>query len=618
MRARTPALTLAALGIVYGDIGTSPLYAFREALAAGDGVTVNERTVLGLVSLIFWSLVLVISIKYIGFILRADNHGEGGILALTALVLPSATKRSAATLALVGLFGTALIYGDGIITPSISVLSAVEGFGEAQDGLDPFIIPIAIGILIALFSIQSRGTALVGSIFGPVMLVWFSLLAVLGLSQIVREPSVFRGMWPGYGLSFFAHDPRLGFEALGSVFLVVTGGEALYADLGHFGRRPIVLGWFGLVFPALFLNYAGQGAMLLADPTTADNPFYRMSPEWAIFPVAVCATIATVIASQALISGAASLTMQAVQLDYAPRLRIEHTSGTERGQVYVPFVNWALMCACVGLVITFRTSSHLASAYGIAVTATMMITSVLFFVLARRVWGWSLLRAGTLTVAFLIVDLAFLGANLFKIPSGGWFPLVVAAVLLALMATWRRGRQLVAARFQDGRVPLADFIESLQESPPPRVSGTVVYLHRQVEVTPPGLLSMFRATQVLPESVVVLSVIVEEVPRVPRVRRSVINELEEGIFRVELHYGFMEQPDVPRALADIVHPRFAVHPEITTYVLGIERVIPTPFPGMASWREHLFALLYRNSAPAALHFNLPANRVIEVGQQIEI
>ncbi len=618
MRSRTPALTLAALGIVYGDIGTSPLYAFREALAAGGGLPVNDRTVLGLVSLIFWSLVLVISVKYIGFILNADNHGEGGILALTALILPSATKRSAATLAVVGLFGTALIYGDGIITPSISVLSAVEGFGEAQDGLDPYIIPIAIGVLIALFSIQSRGTGLVGSIFGPIMLIWFSLLAVLGISQIVREPSVFRAIWPGYAFTFFAHNPHLGFVALGSVFLVVTGGEALYADLGHFGRRPIVFGWFGLVFPALFLNYAGQGAMLLADPTTADNPFYRMSPEWAVFPVAICATIATVIASQALISGAASLTMQAVQLDYVPRLRIDHTSQTERGQVYVPFVNWALMIACVGLVLTFRTSSHLASAYGIAVTATMMITSVLFFVLARRVWGWSRLRAGTLTVAFLIVDIAFFGANLFKIPSGGWFPLAVAAVLLVLMMTWRRGRQLVAARFHDGHVPIAEFIDSLKEDPPTRVSGTVVYLHRQLDATPPGLLSMFRATQVLAESVVIVAVIVEEVPRVPRVRRSVIEELEQGIFRVELHYGFMEQPDVPRALADIVHSRLVVVLETTTYVLGIERVIPTPYPGMATWREHLFALLYRNSAPAALHFKLPADRVIEVGQQIEI
>ena len=611
-------MTLAALGIVYGDIGTSPLYAFREALGAGDGLPIDERTILGLVSLIFWSLVLVISVKYIGFILKADNHGEGGILALTALILPSATKRSAAALALVGLFGTALIYGDGIITPSISVLSAVEGFGEAHDGLDPYIIPLAIGVLVALFSIQSRGTALVGSIFGPVMLVWFSLLSVLGISQIAREPSVFRSIWPGYAFSFFAHNPHLGFVALGSVFLVVTGGEALYADLGHFGRRPIVFGWVGIVFPSLFLNYAGQGAMLLADPSTADNPFYRMSPEWAVFPVAICATVATVIASQALISGAASLTMQAVQLDYVPRLRIDHTSPSERGQVYVPFVNWALMLACVALVLTFRTSSHLASAYGIAVTATMMITSVLFFVLARRVWGWSRLRAGSLTAAFLIVDAAFFGANLFKIPSGGWFPLAVAAVLLAVMTTWRRGRQLVATRFHDGRVPVSEFIESLQEHPPVRVPGTVVYLHRQLEATPPALLGMFRATQVLAETVVIVAVIVEEVPRVPRVRRTVIDELDHGIFHVELHYGFMEQPVLPRALTDIIHPKLHIVPETTTYVLGTERVIPTPHPGMATWREHLFALLYRNSAPAALHFGLPADRVIEVGQQVEI
>ena len=616
--ARTAVLTIGALGVVYGDIGTSPLYAFREALGAGGGLTIDERTILGIVSLIFWSLVIVISVKYIGFILSADNHGEGGILALTALVLPGAPKRWAGTVALVGLFGTALIYGDGIITPSISVLSAVEGFGEAHTSFEPFVIPAAAGILVALFSIQHRGTGLVGAIFGPIMVVWFGLLAVLGLAQVAQEPRVLEAAWPGYAAEFCLHSPHAAFLALGSVFLVVTGGEALYADLGHFGRRPIIYGWFTLVFPALLLNYAGQGALLLGHPEKADNPFYLMAPAWGVFPLAICATLATVIASQALISGAASLTMQAVQMDYVPRVRIDHTSLTEQGQIYVPLVNWALMVACVTLVFTFRTSSNLASAYGIAVTATMLITTVLFYILARRSWHWSRLRAGALTCAFVLVDVSFLSANLVKIPSGGWFPLAVALALVVLMTTWRRGRELVARQFRDAHVPLQEFLTSLSKHPPERVPGTIVYLHRDATATPPGLLSMLRATQVLPETIVITSVTFEDAPRVPAARRSEATELGQGVFQVSLRFGFMDQPDVPKALTDMIAPHLVIRPETTTYVLGVERVVPTDKPGMATWREHLFALVYRNAAPAALMFRLPSDRVIEVGQQVEI
>ena len=616
--ARDAALTLGALGIVYGDIGTSPLYAMRESFLAGDGIPVSEANVLGVLSLICWSLTLVITIKYLVFVMRADNHGEGGILALLALLHQYSGRVRVLAVAL-GIFGTALIYGDGMITPAISVLSAVEGFEVAAPGLAPFVIPLAVLILIGLFVVQSRGTGAIGRVFGPVMVVWFALLAGLGIAGIAQEPSVLRALLPSYAVAFFVDNGARGFITLGSVFLVVTGSEALYADMGHFGRRPIAIGWFALVFPALLLNYAGQAATLIGDPTTVENPFYRMAPEWGRFTLAVVATMATVIASQALISGAFSLTVQAIQLDFAPRTRIRHTSAREVGQVYVPAVNWALMVACVGLVIAFKSSGRLAAAYGVAVTTTMVITTVLFYLVATRRWRWRRGIALPLAGAFLVVDGAFFAANLFKIPSGGWFPLFVGVLLFTLMTTWRRGRELVAERLRGGAVPLDTFLESIRRDPPPRVPGTMIFLHRRPLAVPPALLAMLRTTHALAAQIVMVAVVTDdEAALVPPAGRADVTDLGDGFWQVTLRYGFFEQPDVPLALGNIVSGAFGFAPDAVTYVLGIERVVPTPREGMAAWREAVFATLSRNAEPAALYFGLPAERVIEVGMQVEL
>jgi KUP system potassium uptake protein len=463
-------LTLGALGVVYGDIGTSPLYSVRESFGEHHHIVATEANVLGLLSLITWSLIMVISVKYLVFVLRADNEGEGGILALTSLATPKGnpTQRRWA-LILIGLFGTALLYGDGIITPAISVLSAVEGIEVAQPSISDLVIPITVGIIIGVFAIQSRGTAAVGKLFGPVMVVWFAVLAVLGVSHLFDAPRVFEAVNPVHGLQFFADNGWTGYLVLGSVFLVVTGGEALYADMGHFGRSPIRLGWFSIVLPALLLTYYGQGALLLNDPTAVENPFYNMAPDWFVLPLTALATLATVIASQALISGAFSLTMQAIQLDYVPRMRISHTSEDQMGQIYLSTVNWALMISCIALVLAFRSSSNLAAAYGVAVTMTMFITTVLFYVVARDRWNWRKRKALLVCAPFLIMDLAFLGANLVKIPDGGWLPLVVGAAIFGLMTTWRTGRVLVGKRLRQGELPLATFIKSLGKQEVTRV-----------------------------------------------------------------------------------------------------------------------------------------------------
>ena len=532
---------VAALGIVFGDIGTSPLYALREAFLAHEGLEVNQPNVLGILSLIFWSLVIIISVKYLVLVMRADNDGEGGILALTALVVPrrGATARPRRrVLILVGLFGTALLYGDGMITPAISVLSAVEGVGVATPVLEPYVIPIAVVILIGLFSIQRRGTGKIGSVFGPVMLVWFAVLAIFGLVQVVQQPVVLEALSPSYAVSFFVRNTGIGFLALGSIFLVVTGGEALYADMGHFGRRPIQLGWFGLVFPALLLNYFGQGALLLADPAAIDNPFYRMAPTWALFPLVLLATAATVIASQALISGAFSLTRQAVQLGYLPRVRILHTSAEKIGQIYVPSVNYVLMVACVGLVFGFRSSGNLAAAYGVAVTATMAITTVLFFVVTRDRWRWKLPHSLAVAGLLLVVDLSFLGANLFKIPDGGWFPLVAGLIVFTGLTTWKTGRQLVAARMRRGHLPIERFIASIAKNPPQRVAGTAVYMFPEPGPTPPALLANFRYNEILHERIVLLSVLIADVPRVPPARRATVHDLGDDVLRSSAEVRF--------------------------------------------------------------------------------
>ena len=612
-------LSLAALGIVYGDIGTSPLYAIKESFLPAHGVAPTPANVLGVLSLVIWSLILVISVKYLVFILRADNRGEGGILALTSLVTPTHALRGGRWgLIVLGLFGTALLYGDGMITPAISVLSAVEGLEILTPALAPYVVPITVVIIATLFLFQSHGTAAVGRIFGPVMVLWFATLVALGVMHIVREPSVFGAFLPTHAARFFLHNGWHGFVVLGSVFLVVTGGEALYADMGHFGRRPIQWAWFALVLPALLINYLGQGALLIRQPEAAASPFYRMVPEWALLPVVVIATLATVIASQALISGAFSLTLQAVQLGYSPRVQIEHTSARERGQIYIPSINWALMACCIALVLGFRTSSNLAAAYGVAVTTTMAITTLLFFFVARERWGWSALRAGAVAGVFLAIDLAFWGANLLKIPHGGWVPLVIGAVVFTLLTTWKQGRQLLAHRMQERSLPREAFLERLMLHPPHRVPGTSVFMFGSAMGTPPALLHNLKHNRVLHERVVFLNIRTEEVPAVDPAERSTVTDLGHGLWQVTLRYGFMEDADVPAALQGLGHDALRFAPMETTYFLGRETLIATRRQGMALWRERLFALMSRNARPATTFFRLPPNRVVELGAQVEL
>jgi KUP system potassium uptake protein len=613
-------LSLAALGVVYGDIGTSVLYAVRESFHHTHGIHPTRDNVLGVLSLIFWALVLVISIKYAVFVLRADNRGEGGILALTSLVTPvGAMRRSPRwVLIMLGLFGTALLYGDGMITPVISVLSAVEGLEVATPLFEPYVVPITIVILIALFMMQSHGTATVGRIFGPVTLVWFVTIAMLGVANIVRDPSVFAAINPLYGVRFFIHNGWNGFLVLGSVFLVVTGGEALYADMGHFGRKPIRLAWYWVVLPALLLNYFGQGALIIHRPEAVDNPFFRMVPGWALYPVVVIGTMAAVIASQALITGAFSLTMQAVQLGYIPRVQIDHTSARERGQIYIPQVNWLLMISCIGLTLGFRDSTHVAAAYGVAVTTTMVITSLLLFRVERERWKWPLWASLLFTGFFLAVDLAFWGANIVKIPAGGWFPLVVGAVIFVAMTTWKTGRGLLAERLNAGTMPIEMFLADVTRNPPHRVPGTAVFMYGNPAGTPPALLHSLKHYKVLHEATVFLSVTTEEVPHVAPEERVAVAELGEGFYRITLAYGFMEDPDVPEALSTVHVPGLDLSPARTSYFLGRETLIPSQEPGMFRWRRTLFAIMARNARPATAFFGLPANRVVELGAQIRL
>jgi KUP system potassium uptake protein len=613
-------LSLAALGVVYGDIGTSVLYAVRESFHHAHGLHPTRGNVLGVLSLIFWALVLVISVKYAVFVLRADNRGEGGILALTALITPvGALKRNPRwVLVMMGLFGTALLYGDGMITPVISVLGAVEGLSVATPLFDPYIVPITIGILIGLFAMQSRGTATVGRIFGPVTLVWFVTIAALGVYNIVRDPTVFAAVNPWYGVRFFLQNGWSGFLVLGSVFLVVTGGEALYADMGHFGRRPIRLAWYCVVLPALLLNYFGQGALIITRPETVENPFFHMAPRWALYPVVVIATMAAVIASQALITGAFSLTMQAVQLGYIPRMQIEHTSARARGQIYIPQINWLLMILCIALVLGFRTASNVAAAYGVAVTTTMVITTLLLFRVERERWKWPLWASALFTALFLGIDLAFFGANIIKIPAGGWVPLVIGAVVFTLMSTWKTGRRILAERLSTGTLPIDLFLADVGARPPHRVPGTAVFMYGNPAGTPPALLHSLKHYKVLHERTVFLSVMTEEVPHLDDAERLEVTDLGAGFYRVAIHYGFMEEPDVPAALARVQMPGLDLSPGRTSYFLGRETLIPSEERGMMAWREQLFALMSRNARPATAFFALPPNRVVELGAQIRL
>jgi KUP system potassium uptake protein len=612
-------MSLTALGIVYGDIGTSPLYALRESFRGVYDVGVGPESVLGVLSLIFWSLVLVISVKYLGVILRADNRGEGGILALTSLVTPvGATRGGRWWLIMLGLFGAALLYGDSMITPAISVLSAIEGLQVATPVFQPYVIPITVVILVVLFAFQRRGTAGVGSVFGPVTVVWFTVLAVLGIRQIVMEPGVLRALNPMYAAEFFGRHGISGVAVLGSVFLVVTGGEALYADMGHFGKRPIRLAWFTLVLPALLLNYFGQGALLIQHPEAIENPFYRMGPDWALYPLVVIATAATVIASQAVISGAFSLTMQAVQLGYSPRMEIQHTSAKEMGQIYIPGVNWTLMIATVALVFGFGSSSALAAAYGVAVTTTMVITTVLFFVLARERWKWPLPVALLVAAFFMAFDLAFWAANLTKIPGGGWFPLLVGASVFTVMTTWKRGRQILRQRLQSRALPIEEFLERIPSEDVVRVPGTAVFMNSNPNTTPPALLHNLKHNRVLHEHVVLLAVETQEIPRVTHAEQAEVKDRGYGFYSVLLRFGFMQDVDVPAALARLKDMDIQFKPLETTYFLGRETLLATEKKGMAIWRERLFAFLSRNARSATSFFHLPPNRVVELGAQVEL
>ena len=614
-------LTLTALGVVYGDIGTSPLYALRECFHGPHAVAVTAGNVLGVCSLVFWALLFVVTLKYLVFILRADNRGEGGILSLVSLVVPVRTGVSGRRrmLLLLGLFGAALLYGEGLITPSISVLSAVEGLEVATPFFQPFVIPITIVILVLLFFFQSVGTTRVGKVFGPIIVVWFFVLATLGVYRMVEAPQVMAAINPIHAVRFFVQNGWHGFVVLGSVFLVATGSESLYADMGHFGRRPIRIGWFGLVLPALLLNYFGQGALLLIHPEAAVHPFYRLAPSWATYPLVGLATVATVIASQAVISGAFSLTRQAVQLGYSPRVNIEHTSAREQGQIYVPAVNWVLMLACIALVLSFRSSSRVAAAYGIAVTSTMVITTILFYGVVRRRWHWPKWAALALCATFLAVDVAFLAANLPKIAHGGWFPLVMGAIVFTLLTTWKTGRRILAERLSRSTIPLSTFLESIgAESTVVRIPGTAVFMYSNSRGTPPALLHNLKHNRVLHETVLILTIETENVPRVPAAERLQMTPLDHGFYRIILRYGFMEEPDVPADLARLRLPGIEFNAGQVSYFLSRETLLPTRHPGMWLWREKLFSWMTRNARPATSYFNLPPNRVVELGMQVEL
>ncbi len=613
---RARSLMLAALGVVFGDIGTSPLYALRQSLIQFGQV--NERSILGTVSLIAWSLFLIVTIKYVIVIMRADNRGEGGLLALTALVLRTIGRSDRLRLGILaaGLVGAALFYGDGIITPAISVLSAVEGLNVATPFFQPYVVPISLILLIALFAFQNRGTAAVGGLFGPVMLVWFVVLALLGLSNIVQHPGILAALDPRYGFGLLLSAPWPGFVMLGAVFLAVTGAETLYADLGHFGREALRKSWLAFVFPALLLNYFGQGALLLGDPGAVDNPFYRTVPAWGLYPLVVLASAATIIASQAVISGAYSITRQAVQLGYLPRLRIRHTSESEIGQVYVPKINSGLLAAIIVLVLGFRSSDSLGSAYGIAVTGMMVITTGLAFVYARRAWRWPLLLAVPVFLFFAVVDVTFLSANLLKIAQGGWFPMVVAVAVFTVMSTWWRGRELLARQRAADTMPLADFLAGFNPARYARVPGTAIFLVRDIDHVPVALLHALKHYKVLHERVVLLLVQTEDVPRVSGADRVEAQDLGNGFLRIRIRCGFMEQPNIPRALAQ---SGLEFKPLETSFVIGREKLLASRRrTGLSGWRKALFIIMSNNALDATEFFGLPPNRVIELGGQVEI
>jgi KUP system potassium uptake protein len=617
---RLALLSLAALGVVYGDIGTSPLYAIRECFHGEYAVAPTTENVLGVLSLMFWSLLLIVSVKYLSFVMRADNRGEGGVIALTALVSHPAGVSRGRSLVFValGLFAASLLYGDGMITPAISVLSAIEGIGNITAGFEPYVVPLTALILVTLFLLQRHGTQRVGVLFGPVTGLWLLVIAALGLRSLVTRPQVLVAVNPVHGATFLTRNHLTGFLVLGAVFLVVTGTEALYADMGHFGRRPIRLAWFCLVLPALLCNYFGQGALLLDHPEEAEHPFYALAPEWSLVPLVLLATLATIIASQAVISGAFSLTRQAIQLGYLPRLRIVHTSPTEIGQIYMPEVNYALMVTTIGLVLGFQSSSKLAAAYGVAVTTTMLITSMLFYLVARRLWKWGILRAGLPVAFFLVVDLAFFGANISKIAHGAWFPLVIGAICFALMTTWKKGRAILYEKMYAANPSIEDFLRELPQRNIARVEGKAVFMAGGAETVPPALLQNLKHNKILHANVIFMTLVTEEVPRVAREEKVEVDDLGQGFHRVVAHYGFMEEPNVPYVLALAREKGLDCELEEVSFFLGREQLRPDRRPALSLWREKLFATMSRNAQNATAFFHLPAEQVIELGAQVEI
>ena len=614
----TATLAFGAIGVVYGDIGTSPLYAMKEVFVGHHPLAVDRLHIFGAMSLIFWSLMLIVTIKYVALILRADNKGEGGSLALLALIQRSTGGRKwSAGLIMLGIAATALFFGDAMITPAISVLSAVEGLTTVSEGLTPLVLPISIAVLVGLFIIQRHGTDTIGKLFGPVMTTYFLVIATLGIIQIAQNPSVLSALNPIWAVRIFADNPTLAFLALGSVVLSVTGAEALYADMGHFGRRPITLAWIWLVFPALLINYLGQSALLLRVPAAAENPFYLMAGEGLRLPLVILATLATIIASQAVITGAFSVIQQAIQLGLIPRLRIEHTSEKAAGQIYVPAVNWLLMILVILLVLGFRESSNLAAAYGIAVTGTMFITALMLGVLARRVWNWPQWLVGLVIGLFLLIDGLYFASNLTKVPDGGWFPLLIGVIAFTMLTTWARGRKLVSDRLSEASIPLEIFIKSAAKSAH-LVPLTAVYMTSSRDGVPPALLHNLKHNMVLHERNILLTVKIEQVPHVDASKRSTTEDLGEGFHRVTLHYGFMEEVDVPGALRAIKTCGGFYDPMKTSFFLSRQTLLVTARPGMMIWRERLFAWMLRNSQSAMEFFKLPTNRVIELGSQVEI
>ncbi len=613
-------LTLVALGVVFGDIGTSPLYAIREVFHPHHGVGLTHENIIGSLSLMFWSMMMVVSLKYVALVLRADNRGEGGIMALLALAATSVRDmpRLRRILMMVGVFGAALFFGDGVLTPAISILSAIEGLEVATPAFRSYVVPATLAILVVLYCVQRRGTAAMGKLFAPVMVLWFGTLGVVGAVRVFEQPHILAALNPYYALEFFFTHGWIGYASLGSIVLVLTGAEALYADMGHFGRTPIRICWFAIVLPSLVLNYFGQGALLLSAPSALENPFFRMFPSWALYPAVGLATAATVVASQATISGTYSMTKQAIQLGFLPRLSILHTSDQEAGQIYVPFVNWAQLATIVLLVVTFGSSSRLAGAYGVAVTGTMLMTTILTFFVIRYGWGLNWVLCVFATGVFLLIDVAYFTANMLKLLDGGWLPLVLGGIVLAVMLTWKRGREIVIEKQRQQGLDLGTFLQSLMLDPPERVAGTAVFLVSDMRSVPSPLLHNLLHNKIMHERVVFLTVETLEIPWVPESERVELIDLGQNFWKVKGTYGFKNEVDVPRMLELCAGMGLEIPPMETSYFVGRETIVPTPGDGMALWRERLFAAISRNAGNAAEYFKLPANRVIELGTQIEI